>query len=36
MASERKDIKVLAKRHDKLETLMCYINKEALIKQHEK
>jgi len=36
MANEQKDIRTLAKRYDKLQTLMQYVNKEALMKEHQK
>lgn len=36
MENERKDIRTLAKRYDKLQTLMCYVNKETLLEQHKK
>ena len=36
MENERKDIRTLAKTYKKLQTLMNYINKEALIKQFRK
>lgn len=36
MGKERKDIRTLAKKYDKLQTLMCYVNKETLIEQHKK
>lgn len=36
MENERKDIRTLAKKYDKLQTLMCYVNKETLMKQHKK
>lgn len=36
MENERKDIRTLAKKYDKLQTLMCYVNKETLMEQHKK
>lgn len=36
MGNERKDIRTLAKKYDKLQTLMCYVNKETLLEQHKK
>ena len=36
MGNERKDIRTLAMKYDKLQTLMCYVNKETLIEQHKK
>lgn len=36
MVNERKDIRTLAKKYDKLQTLMCYVNKETLMEQHKK
>ena len=36
MENERKDIRTLAKRYEKLQTLMCYVNKETLLEQHKK
>lgn len=36
MEKERKDIRTLAKKYDKLQTLMCYVNKETLMEQHKK
>lgn len=36
MGNERKDIRTLAKKYDKLQTLMCYVNKETLMEQHKK
>lgn len=36
MENERKDIRTLAKKYDKLQTLMCYVNKETLLEQHNK
>lgn len=36
MENERKDIRTLAKKYDKLQTLMCYVNKETLLEQHKK
>lgn len=36
MVNERKDIRTLAKKYNKLQTLMCYVNKETLIEQHKK
>ena len=29
MENERKDIRTLAEKYDKLQTLMCYVNKET-------
>lgn len=36
MENERKDIRTLAKKYEKLQTLMCYVNKETLMEQHKK
>ena len=36
MEIERKDIRTLAKKYEKLQTLMCYVNKETLMEQHKK
>lgn len=36
MGNERKDIRTLAKKYEKLQTLMCYVNKEMLLEQHKK
>lgn len=36
MENERKDIRTLAKKYDKLQTLMSYINKETLMEQYRK
>lgn len=36
MGNERKDIGTLAKKYEKLQTLMCYVNKETLMEQHKK
>lgn len=36
MENERKDIRTLAKKYEKLQTLMCYVNKETLLEQHKK
>lgn len=36
MGNERKDIRTLAKKYNKLQTLMCYVNKETLMEQHKK
>lgn len=36
MENERKDIRKLAKKYEKLQTLMCYVNKETLLEQHKK
>lgn len=36
MGNERKDIRTLAKKYDKLQTLICYVNKETLLEQHKK
>lgn len=36
MVNERKDIRTIAMKYSKLQTLMCYVNKETLLKQHEK
>lgn len=36
MENERKDIRTLAEKYDKLQTLMCYVNKETLMEQHKK
>ena len=36
MENEQKDIRTLAKKYDKLQTLMCYVNKETLMEQHKK
>ena len=36
MGNERKDIRTLAKKYAKLQTLMNYINKETLMKQFRK
>ncbi len=36
MENERKDIRTLAKKYDKLQTLMNYINKETLVEQFKK
>lgn len=36
MENKRKDIRTLAKKYDKLQTLMCYVNKETLMEQHKK
>lgn len=36
MVNERKDIRTLAMKYDKLQTLMCYVNKETLMEQHKK
>ena len=36
MGNKRKDIRTLAMKYDKLQTLMCYVNKETLIEQHKK
>lgn len=36
MENERKDIRTLAEKYDKLQTLMCYVNKETLLEQHKK
>lgn len=36
MENERKDIRTLAKKYNKLQTLMCYVNKETLMEQHKK
>ena len=36
MENERKDIRTPAKKYDKLQTLMCYVNKETLMEQHKK
>lgn len=36
MENERKDIRTLANKYDKLQTLMCYVNKETLLEQHKK
>ena len=36
MANERKDIRELAQKHSKLQTLMQYVNKETLMEEHRK
>ena len=36
MENERKDIRTLAKKYEKLQTLMNYINKETLMQQFGK
>ena len=36
MENERKDIRTLAKKYEKLQTLMCYVNRETLLEQHKK
>ena len=36
MENERKDIRTLAKKYDKLQTLMCYVNRETLMEQYKK
>ena len=36
MENERKDIRTPAKKYDKVQTLMCYVNKETLLGQHKK
>ena len=36
MENERKDIRTLAKKYEKLQTLMNYINKETLMEQFRK
>lgn len=36
MENERKDIRTLAKKYEKLQTLMHYINKETLMQQFGK
>ena len=35
MENERRDIRTLAEKYDKLQTLMCYVNKETLMEQHK-
>jgi len=36
MAKQQEEIRILAKRHEKLQTLMCYVNKDTLLAQHYK
>ena len=36
MERERKDIRTIAKKYEKVQTVMCYVDKESLMKQFRK